>query len=66
MKKSRKSNKVMLRRLSIQEKTSKKFNEKICETIYDGRSDIREYSKVEAASLYNNSSSGKCEQSSNI
>ena len=56
----------MLRRLSIQGKTSKKVNEKICETIYDGRSDIREYSKVEAASLYNNSSGGKYEQSSKI
>jgi len=66
MKRSRKNNKVMLRKLSIQEKTSKKVNGKICETIYGKRSNIREYSKVEAASLYNNSSGGKYEQSSKI
>ena len=56
----------MLRKLSIQEKTSKKVNGKICETIYGKRSNIREYSKVEAASLYNNSSGSKYEQSSKI
>ena len=56
----------MLRRLSIQEKTSKKVNGKIYETIYGKRSNIRECSIVEAASLYNNSSDSKYEQSSKI
>jgi len=65
MKRSRKNNQVMLRKLSIQEKTSKKVNGK-CETIYGKRSNIREYSKVEAASLYNNSSGSKYKQSSKI
>jgi len=38
MKRSKESNKVMLRRLNIQRKTSKKVNGKICGTIEETKS----------------------------
>ena len=54
------------KRLSIQGKTSMEVDGKICEAVYDKRSNIDECSKITITKFDENSSSSKCEPDSLI
>ena len=65
MKKERENN-TKYKRLSIQKKASKEVDREICRTLCDRRSNIKECSKVEVAIFDEDSSSGECQQNSEI